>query len=177
MANMSSGAAAWALIVARGWLAYQLTQSEFALGLVFFAVAVPMFVVAPLGGPSDPGATLDILLRGNALDQPPGRPGRTAPTPLDDHYTLSLDAHRNLVTLKRPDVWNRMPAMRSQSLDLPTHRPFKLHIMLHGDILEVFVDDRISVSARLQLPDGALALLGRDGNVSLNNLRINQLPE
>ncbi len=34
----------------RGWLAYQLTQSEFALGLVFFAVAVPMFVVAPLGG-------------------------------------------------------------------------------------------------------------------------------
>jgi MFS family permease len=34
----------------RGWLAFQLTQSELKLGLVSFAVAVPMFLAAPLGG-------------------------------------------------------------------------------------------------------------------------------
>jgi MFS family permease len=34
----------------RGFLAFRLTGSEFALGSVSFAVAVPMLVVAPLGG-------------------------------------------------------------------------------------------------------------------------------
>lgn len=122
-----------------------------------------------------PGATLNLLLRGNPLEAKPG-PGRPEPTALDDNYILSLDAHRNVVTLKHGDVWNRMPAMRSQPIDLPTDRPFKLHLMLHGDILEVFVDDRISVTARVQLTGGALALLARDGKASLTNLRLTRIP-
>ena len=36
--------------IVRSWLAFQLTQSELALGLVSFMVAVPMLVMAPLGG-------------------------------------------------------------------------------------------------------------------------------
>jgi MFS family permease len=36
--------------VVRSWLAFELTGSEFALGLVSFMVAVPMLVMAPLGG-------------------------------------------------------------------------------------------------------------------------------
>src|SRR5262245_11041191 len=36
--------------IVRSWLAFQLTQSKFALGLVSFTVAVPMLVMAPLGG-------------------------------------------------------------------------------------------------------------------------------
>lgn len=36
--------------VVRAWLAFEITQSEFALGLVMFAVALPMFFIAPLGG-------------------------------------------------------------------------------------------------------------------------------
>lgn len=120
------------------------------------------------------GATLDLLLRSSPLEQ---RPGQAAPNALDDSYILSLDAHRDVVTLKHGDVWNRMPAMRSQAIDLPTTRSFKLHLMLHGDILEVFVDDRISVTARVQLANGALALLARDGRASLDNLRMTHLPE
>jgi hypothetical protein len=120
-----------------------------------------------------PGATLDILLRANPMAQ---RRGQAVPNALDDFYILSLDGHRNLVTLKHGDVWNRMPAMRSQAIDLPTTRPFTLHMMLHGDILEVFVDDRISVTARVQLPAGALAVLGRDGTAALQDLRIAKLP-
>jgi MFS family permease len=34
----------------RSWLAYELTQSELALGLVSFAVALPMTAIAPFGG-------------------------------------------------------------------------------------------------------------------------------
>ena len=69
-----------------------------------------------------------------------------------------------------------MPAIRTQPLVIPTDRPCKLYLMLHGDVLEAFVDDRISLCARVQLPTGALALLARDGQVSLDNLRITQLP-
>jgi MFS family permease len=36
--------------VVRAWLVFEMTDSEFALGLVSFTVAVPMLVMAPLGG-------------------------------------------------------------------------------------------------------------------------------
>jgi MFS family permease len=36
--------------VVRAWLAFKLTDSEFALGMVMFAFAVPMLVMAPIGG-------------------------------------------------------------------------------------------------------------------------------
>ena len=118
------------------------------------------------------GATLNLLLRGNSRED---HPGRETPNPLDDSYVLSLDTHTQQVTLTRQNAWNRRPAIRTQPLVLPTDRPCKLHVMLHGDVLEVFVDDRISLCARVQSPTGALALLARDDHVSLN-LKINQLP-
>jgi MFS family permease len=34
----------------RAWLAYKLTDSELALGMVMFAIAVPMFFLSPIGG-------------------------------------------------------------------------------------------------------------------------------
>ena len=36
--------------IVRAWLAFNLTQSELALGTVMVAVAVPMFFIAPIGG-------------------------------------------------------------------------------------------------------------------------------
>ncbi|MCP4754058.1 MAG: MFS transporter [Proteobacteria bacterium] len=36
--------------VVRAWLAFKLTDSELALGMVMFAVAVPMFFLSPIGG-------------------------------------------------------------------------------------------------------------------------------
>ncbi len=36
--------------IARSWLAFKLTQSELALGLISFAVAVPLLLMAPFGG-------------------------------------------------------------------------------------------------------------------------------
>ena len=34
----------------RAWLAFKMTDSEFALGLMVFAIAVPMFLLSPFGG-------------------------------------------------------------------------------------------------------------------------------
>ncbi|MGQ4808772.1 hypothetical protein NKDENANG_02161 [Candidatus Entotheonellaceae bacterium PAL068K] len=50
VANLSSQAAAWALIVARGWLVYALSDSSGWVGLVTFAAMIPRVLVTPISG-------------------------------------------------------------------------------------------------------------------------------
>lgn len=50
MANASSQAASWALIVTRGWLIYRESGSSFLVGLATFAAMAPMLVVPPIIG-------------------------------------------------------------------------------------------------------------------------------
>src|SRR5271157_1515280 len=40
----------WMQFIAQGWLVYQLSHSDFTLGLVGFAAAIPSLIVAPWGG-------------------------------------------------------------------------------------------------------------------------------
>ncbi len=49
-ASFTAGAAAWALIVARGWLVYTLSDSSLWVGAVTFAAMVPRAVVTPFTG-------------------------------------------------------------------------------------------------------------------------------
>lgn len=49
-ANISAGAAAWALIVARGWLVFEISDSSLWVGLVTFAAMVPRVIVTPFTG-------------------------------------------------------------------------------------------------------------------------------
>lgn len=48
--SLSASAAAWALIVARGWLVFELTGSSFWVGLTTFAAMIPLFLVPPVAG-------------------------------------------------------------------------------------------------------------------------------
>src|SRR5262245_33248855 len=50
MANASAQAAAWALIVTRGWLIYEKTHSSFWVGATTFAAMAPQFLVPPIVG-------------------------------------------------------------------------------------------------------------------------------
>jgi MFS family permease len=49
-ANASAQAAAWALIVTRGWLVYEQTESAFWVGVATFAAMGPQFLVPPIAG-------------------------------------------------------------------------------------------------------------------------------
>jgi MFS family permease len=49
-ANISAGSAHWALIVARGWLVYDLTDSSTLVGIVTFAAMIPNFLISPFAG-------------------------------------------------------------------------------------------------------------------------------
>ena len=56
-----------AQMLVRGWLAWELTDSELALGSVSFAVAVPMLVIAPFGGViSDRVERRNLIVAGQA---------------------------------------------------------------------------------------------------------------
>ncbi len=49
-ANGAAQAAAWALIVTRGWLVFEKTHSSFWVGAVTFAAMAPQFLVPPIVG-------------------------------------------------------------------------------------------------------------------------------
>ena len=119
------------------------------------------------------GANLSLLIRCNTTAR---HPGRSQSSPFDDSYALTLDGHMGRMTLYHNGSWNRMPPMRCRKVEFPVDRSFKLYLMLHGDVVEAFVDDRVSLCARVQLPAGGLGLMARDGKVSLKNLKITKLP-
>jgi len=47
---LAAQAAAWALIVARGWLVFDMTGSSMSVGIVTFAAMAPMFFMPPIAG-------------------------------------------------------------------------------------------------------------------------------
>ena len=49
-AGMAASAAAWALIVARGWLVYEISDSSLWVGVVTFAAMIPRVLVTPFTG-------------------------------------------------------------------------------------------------------------------------------
>ena len=48
--QLISGIGTWMQIIAQGWLVYELSQSELALGIVGFASAIPALLITPWGG-------------------------------------------------------------------------------------------------------------------------------
>jgi MFS family permease len=50
LASLAAQAAAWALIVARGWLVFDMTGSSMAVGVVTFAAMAPLLFMPPIAG-------------------------------------------------------------------------------------------------------------------------------
>ncbi len=48
--QLISLAGTWMQSIAQGWLVYEISHSEFALGLVSFAAAIPTLIITPFGG-------------------------------------------------------------------------------------------------------------------------------
>ena len=50
LANLAAQAAAWGLIVSRGWLVFDMTGSSMDVGIVTFAAMIPLVFVPPIAG-------------------------------------------------------------------------------------------------------------------------------
>jgi beta-fructofuranosidase len=94
---------------------------------------------------------------------------------VDDSYILRIDARNSEVSFQRWTGWNRMSPMNARSLEIPKDRSFKLYVMLNGDVFEAFIDDKIAIGTRIQLPKGSLAVSARDSKVEMKNLRLTHL--
>ena len=54
--------------IVRAWLAFKMTDSELALGIISFTVAVPMFLISPLGGSfADRFERRNLIVAGQAV--------------------------------------------------------------------------------------------------------------
>jgi len=95
---------------------------------------------------------------------------------IEDSYILRFDSVSSKISFRHWTGWNRNSPMNARSMEIPKDRSFKLHIMLHGDVFEAFVDDRIAIGSRVQIPQGSLAISVRDGRVELGRFRITHLP-
>src|SRR6185369_2088799 len=68
--QLISNAGTWMQVIAQGWLVYQLSHSELALGIVGFAAAIPSLLISPWGGvivDRVPKRTLLILTHASAM--------------------------------------------------------------------------------------------------------------
>jgi MFS family permease len=68
--QLISNAGTWMQVIAQGWLVYELTHSDLALGIVGFAAAVPALIVSPWGGvvvDRVPKRTLLIITQAGAM--------------------------------------------------------------------------------------------------------------
>lgn len=68
--QLISGIGTWMQIIAQGWLVYQLSKSELALGVVGFASALPALIITPWGGvvvDRVPKRTLMVLTQSGAM--------------------------------------------------------------------------------------------------------------
>ena len=50
LAGLFAGSSHWALIVIRGWVVYEISESSMLVGLVTFSAMIPMILVTPLIG-------------------------------------------------------------------------------------------------------------------------------
>jgi hypothetical protein len=68
--------------------------------------------------------------------------------------------------------------LENTSIDLDASKPFKVRIFVCGEVLEVFVDDKIFLTTRLyKYPEGKFGIQCYDGRVSISNILIRRLGE
>lgn len=88
-------------------------------------------------------------------------------------YVLDLDPAASLVSLRPLKFWDNNASLLTRHVDLPIGRPFKIRLFVAGTTMEVFLDERTSLSHRIyDNPEGGLALDFVDGPGQMSNVII-----
>ena len=54
-------------------------------------------------------------------------------------------------------------------------KTIKFQLMLHGDLLEAFIDERVSICSRLHLRGTSLGIIAREAPITLTNIKLSHL--
>jgi len=91
-------------------------------------------------------------------------------------YQFSVRPRTNQITLRPLSYWDGDPPLEVVPVSLEPNRPIKLRLFRHGAILDVFIDERTTLTRRLyENQDGHLVLEFRDGSGTFSNLLIRRL--
>ena len=95
-----------------------------------------------------------------------------ATTDLLHGYQLALHPSTQQMSLRPLSIWDIDRVLASRSVALPVGKPCKVRVFLAGSILEVFIGDRSSLTARLyQQSSGSAGFEFRDGGGTVRNLQ------
>lgn len=97
---------------------------------------------------------------------------------VESGYILSLMSDDNLAILRGTSYWDTDRELVISPVALEPGRPIKLRMFRTGTIVDIFIDDRTTVTHRLfRFSAGHIALEFVDGTGSFDNLFICELPE
>ena len=89
---------------------------------------------------------------------------------------LSVRLRTEQVTLRLISYWDTDPLLEVVPVSLEPNRPIKLRLFRHGTILDVFIDEKTTLTRRLdENKDDHLMLEFRDGSGTFSNLLIRRL--
>ena len=86
-------------------------------------------------------------------------------------YQLALHPRTGQASLRPISIWDIDRVMVSRSVTIPTGKHFKVRVFLSGSILEVFLGDNVSLTARLYARrEGLIGVEFRDGVGAIRNV-------
>ncbi|MCS7187532.1 MAG: family 43 glycosylhydrolase [Armatimonadetes bacterium] len=85
---------------------------------------------------------------------------------------------KNRVALMRWSSWGDVEPKLSRPINWRDCEPLKIHLIVHGSIVEVFVGDKVSLAGRIYEPKrGWLGIHVANGEVELRSAKISPLPQ
>jgi len=93
-------------------------------------------------------------------------------------YQLTLHPDRDLVTLRHISFWDGIQSrvLETQPVALNARKPIQLRVFRFGTALDLFVDDKVTLTYQLmQHQGGGIALEFRDGKGTINDILVRRL--
>jgi len=95
---------------------------------------------------------------------------------LSGGYELAMHAGEGLVSLRAITYWDTLPVLQTRGMALPIGEPFRIRLFVSGSCVEAFIDDTLSLSARIyQYLQGSLALECLDAPGIFTNIHMCRL--
>lgn len=91
-------------------------------------------------------------------------------------YQIDLQPEEGLIVFRPCNDWDNRQVLVSRAHPLPVGRPFKVRLFVSGTVMEVFIDDVLSLCHRVYAHSrGDLFLETRDGKGTFSNIKIRKL--
>ena len=91
-------------------------------------------------------------------------------------YTIDFQPDEGLIVFRPSNDWDNRQVLVTRSYPIPVGRAFKVRLFVSGTVMELFVDERLSLSHRIYAhPKGDIFLETRDGKAKLANVKVRGL--